>query len=120
MPARMLSGTTDSHRASTRITRATRAARRHRWRPSEDHSTVITAAPLRSSSRMGASRLGESYTGTKPPIGSDVVARSGKQDNSGGSANGVAAGFDQGLLERLGMGATNTAGAGDVHESVHY
>jgi hypothetical protein len=33
MPARMTRGTTDSHRVSTRITRATRAARHRRSRP---------------------------------------------------------------------------------------
>ncbi len=36
------------------------------------------------------------------------------------SDTGLAAGVDQGLLELLGVGATGTAGFGDVHESVHF
>ena len=48
-------------------------------------STVTVTAPLRSSSRMGVSRLGESCTGTKLPNGSDAATRNGRQDNSGGS-----------------------------------
>ena len=48
-------------------------------------STVTVAVPLRNSRRMGASRLGGSCIGTKPPNGSDAATRNGRQDNSGGS-----------------------------------
>ena len=42
------------------------------------------------------------------------------QGEPGDRGAGFAAGFDQGLLERFGVGATGTAGLGDVHESVHF
>jgi len=48
-------------------------------------TTVTTAELLRSSRRIGASRVGDSCTGIKPPIGSEAAVRYGRQENSGGS-----------------------------------
>lgn len=49
------------------------------------YPAVTAESPLCNSSRTGASGQGESGTGTKPPIGSEVAIRRGRQDSSGGS-----------------------------------
>ncbi len=49
-------------------------------------------------------------------VGVDPVGQRNTRDRGAG----LAAGFDQGLLERLGMGATGTEGLGDGHVSVHF
>ena len=50
-------------------------------------------------------------------VGVDPIGQEGEPGDRGA---GFAAGFDQGLLERFGVGATGTTGLRDIHLSVHF